>query len=57
MTKDAEKFLCICYHDYLDKIEAGSSKTEANFFQKTTEPKTVVFPHGMKMTFLLLGEN
>lgn len=34
MTKDAEKFLCICYHDYLDKIEAGSSKTEANFFSK-----------------------
>lgn len=34
MTKDAEKFLCICYHDYLDKIEAGSSKTNANFFSE-----------------------
>lgn len=34
MTKDAEKFLCICYHDYLDRIKCGSSKTESNFFSK-----------------------
>ncbi len=34
MTKDAEKFICICYKDYLNRIKAGSSKTEANNFSQ-----------------------
>ena len=32
MTKDADKFICICYHDYLERINSGSSKTKAKCF-------------------------
>ena len=35
MTKDAEKFLCICYNDYVSKIKSGSSKSDALRFSKT----------------------
>lgn len=34
MTKDADKFICICYHDYLSRIKNGSSKTDAMFFSQ-----------------------
>lgn len=34
MTKDAEKFLCICYHDYLLRIKDGLSKSDSRRFSK-----------------------
>ena len=35
MTKDADKMLCCLYREYLNRINAGSSKTSARKF--TTE--------------------
>ena len=35
MTKDADKMLCCLYREYLNRINAGSSKTSAKDF--TTE--------------------
>ena len=35
MTKDADKMLCCLYREYLNRINAGSSKTSARQF--TTE--------------------
>lgn len=34
MTKDAEKFLCICYRDYLSRVKTGISKSESRRFSK-----------------------
>lgn len=34
MTKDAEKFLCICYRDYLSRVKDGNSKSDSRIFSK-----------------------
>lgn len=34
MTKDAEALLCICYHDYLERVKSGQSKTESRCFSE-----------------------
>lgn len=34
MTKDAEKFLCICYRDYLSRVKDGNSKSDSRRFSK-----------------------
>ena len=34
MTKDAEALLCICYHDYLERVKSGQSKTESRYFSE-----------------------
>lgn len=34
MTKDAETLLCICYHDYLERVKLGMSKTQSRCFSE-----------------------
>ena len=34
MTKAAEALLCICYHDYLERVISGQSKTESRCFSE-----------------------
>lgn len=51
MTKDAEKLICICYHDYLSKIKAGSSKTEAKRFSQNYQNENSHFSSWHKDDF------
>ncbi len=43
MTKDAEKFICICYQDYLSRIKSGSSKTQARNFSENFKSENCNF--------------
>ncbi len=43
MTKDAEKFLCICYRDYLSRIKSGLSKVESRRFSGNYKTENTKF--------------
>lgn len=57
MTKDAEALLCICYHDYLERVKSGQSKTESRYFLKTIFMRLILSLHGMRMIFIPHAQN
>lgn len=57
MTKDAEKFLCICYRDYLSRVKDGNSKSDSRRFSKTIKMKTPILPIGTMMILLKHAAN